>query len=112
VKRDKRPSLRVILRHFQACADSRRWVGRKAREGATVADMWNACPCGSWLIFLVDTAFDGEGPEATAAEAAWTAVMDCTSREDADRIRRAITWPVVERALLDRYLRETGSVSS
>lgn len=113
MKRDKRPSLRKLLRHYGACQPAMRWVRSVARlRGMTTQRMWDECPRGFWIIWIVDTALEGTGlPIHQQADDAFCEVFNRSDEEDANAVRRVITWPVVERALLDRYLRETGGAS-
>jgi hypothetical protein len=108
--KDTRPSLRAVLRKFHACEVGMEYLEKRVPHAQSTQELWDTCRRGDFLAWLVYTAF---GIDSSEDHLVWSVLRAAsTYARAAVAIRRVITWPVVERALLDRYLRETGSVSS
>ncbi len=47
-------AVKPILARLQPCSEARAWIS--AQRHVTFEDAWNACPDGSWMIWLADRA--------------------------------------------------------
>ena len=51
-----KPRLTDALVRMGACGEARDWVASEIERGSSIADMWDRCPRGDWLLWLAGNA--------------------------------------------------------